>query len=56
MMEMPSPMLPLSKEQIRALPAFQNLAPENIVIIQSLEQCLAIQTELYATTIFCFLI
>ena len=54
MMEMPSPMLPLSKEQIRALPAFQNLAPENIVIIQTLEQCLAIQTELYATTIFGF--
>ena len=54
MMEMPSPMLPLSKEQIRTLPAFQNLAPENIVIIQTLEQCLAIQTELYATTIFGF--
>ncbi|MCH7295140.1 3'-5' exonuclease [Acinetobacter higginsii] len=44
----------LSKEQIRALPAFQNLAPENILVIQTLNQCLAVQTELASIQVFGF--
>lgn len=44
----------LSKEQIRALSAFQNLNFENILIIQTLQHCLSIQDELYQTHIFGF--
>lgn len=44
----------LSKEQIRAFPPFQNLRTENIVVIQTLEQCLKIQKELYSIPIFGF--
>ncbi|MCH7335777.1 3'-5' exonuclease domain-containing protein 2 [Acinetobacter sp. NIPH 2699] len=53
-MEMQQPMIPLTKEQIRALPAFQNLNHENILVIQTLEQCLAVQAELNAILIFGF--
>ena len=44
----------LSKEQIRALPAFQNLHPENILVIRTLEQCREIQDELNQVRILGF--
>ena len=53
-MEMQQATAILSKEQIRALPAFQNLSAENILVIQTLEQCMAIQTELHAVAVFGF--
>jgi len=53
-MEVHQQKVPLSKEFIRDLPAFQNLATEQIVIIQTLPQCLAIQDELKAISIFGF--
>lgn len=53
-MEMQQATAHLSKEQIRALPAFQNLSAENILVIQTLEQCMAIQTELHAVAVFGF--
>nr|WP_032863016.1 3'-5' exonuclease [Acinetobacter sp. NIPH 2100] len=46
--------VPLSKEQIRALPAFQNLSTDRLLVIQTLEQCLAIQAELHSTQVFGF--
>ncbi|WP_436862163.1 3'-5' exonuclease [Acinetobacter haemolyticus] len=45
---------PLNKQQIRGLPAFQNLATDHIFVIQTLEQCKAIQTELYSIQVFGF--
>ena len=53
-MEMQQATALLSKEQIRTLPAFQNLSTENILVIQTLEQCMAIQTELHAIAVFGF--
>lgn len=53
-MEMQQATALLSKEQIRTLPAFQNLSAENILVIQTLEQCMAIQTELHAIAVFGF--
>ncbi|WP_336041829.1 3'-5' exonuclease [Acinetobacter dispersus] len=44
----------LSKEQIRALPAFQNLSTDRILVIQTLEQCKEIQAELASIQVFGF--
>ncbi|WP_373279037.1 3'-5' exonuclease [Acinetobacter colistiniresistens] len=46
--------LPITKEYIRTLPVFPNLATDNILVIQTLEQCLALQAELDAIQIFGF--
>ncbi|UUM29248.1 3'-5' exonuclease domain-containing protein 2 [Acinetobacter colistiniresistens] len=46
--------LPVTKEYIRTLPVFPNLTAENILVIQTLEQCLALQAELDAIRIFGF--
>ncbi|MCY6412478.1 3'-5' exonuclease [Acinetobacter sp. VNH17] len=53
-MEMQEQTVALSKEQIRALPAFQNLHPENILVIRTLEQCREIQDELNQVKILGF--
>ncbi|WDZ51445.1 3'-5' exonuclease domain-containing protein 2 [Acinetobacter vivianii] len=45
---------PLSKEQIRALPAFENIASDKIIVIQTLEQCLALQDQLSSIQVFGF--
>jgi len=44
----------LSKEEIRTFPAFQNLDTHNILVIQTLAQCLSIQDELYSIQVFGF--
>ncbi|WP_111893825.1 3'-5' exonuclease [Acinetobacter sp. MB5] len=44
----------LTKEHIKTLPAFQNLDAKHILIIQTIEQCLAIKTELYSAAILGF--
>jgi ribonuclease D len=43
-----------SKEQIQQLPVFQNLAPNQIQLISKLEQCHALQDELFSTPLFGF--
>ncbi|ENW83636.1 hypothetical protein F909_00653 [Acinetobacter sp. ANC 3929] len=53
-MDTPPHTPPLSKEQIRALPAFLNLATDRILVIQTLEQCKAIQAELSSIQVFGF--
>lgn len=53
-MEMPQQTMLLSKEHIRALPAFQNLDTDKILVIQTPQQYLSIQNELYQTPIFGF--
>ncbi|MCU4391378.1 3'-5' exonuclease domain-containing protein 2 [Acinetobacter courvalinii] len=45
---------PLSKEQIRALAAFENLASEKIMVIQTLEQCLTLHDQLSSIQVFGF--
>jgi hypothetical protein len=45
---------PLSKEQIRALTAFENLASEKIMVIQTLEQCLTLHDQLSSIAVFGF--
>ncbi|EKU60533.1 hypothetical protein ACINWC323_3539 [Acinetobacter sp. WC-323] len=45
---------PLSKEQIRALTAFENLASEKIMVIQTLEQCLTLHDQLSSIQVFGF--
>ena len=52
-MSLPEPYLP-SPEEIRSYPSFQNLAPDNIVVIKSISECIAIAHELEAVTIFGF--
>ena len=42
-MEMPQQTTLLSKEHIRALPTFQNLDTNKILVIQTPQQCLSIQ-------------
>lgn len=46
--------VPLSKEQIRGLPAFENLPSEKIMVIQTLQQCLALQQQLSSIPVFGF--
>ncbi|MDO3656021.1 3'-5' exonuclease [Acinetobacter genomosp. 15BJ] len=53
-MDTPQYTPPLSKEYIRALPAFQNLSTDRILVIQTLEQCQAIQAELASIQVFGF--
>ncbi|WP_278493629.1 3'-5' exonuclease [Acinetobacter gyllenbergii] len=53
-MNMQPPTVPFNKEHIRALPAFQNLATAHILVIQTLEQCKAIQAELTSIQVFGF--
>ncbi|WP_437341435.1 3'-5' exonuclease [Acinetobacter higginsii] len=53
-MDTPQHTLPLSKEQIRTLPAFQNLSTDRILVIQTLEQCKTIQAELASIQVFGF--
>lgn len=43
-----------SKEQIQSFPRFQNLPLSNIVVINSLQQCQAIEAELKTAHIFGF--
>ncbi len=50
---LPNTLLP-SKEQIALLPAFQNLNLDNIVVIQNLAQCKAIETALKQATLLGF--
>ena len=52
-MQVPPSILP-SKEEILALPLFQNLAPEQIVLIRNIEQCTVLHQELSETKIFGF--
>ena len=53
-MEMQPQTALLNKEQIRVFPPFQNLSPERIVILKTIEQCLTIQDELNQISIFGF--
>lgn len=53
-MDTPQYPSPLSKEQIRTLPVFQNLSADRILVIQTLDQCKAIQAELASIQIFGF--
>lgn len=53
-MDTPQHTPPLSKEQIRALPAFKNLSTDRILVIQTLEQCKSIQAELTSIQVFGF--
>lgn len=53
-MEMQQKPTLLTKEQIKTFPAFQNLDANHILIIQTIEQCLAIKTELYSAAILGF--
>lgn len=43
-----------SKEQIQQLPVFQNLLPDQIQLISKLEQCHALQDELFSAPLFGF--
>ena len=43
-----------SKEQIQQLPVFQNLLPDQIQLISKLEQCHALQDELFSAPFFGF--
>lgn len=53
-MNMQPSTVPFNKEHIRALPAFQNLTTTHILVIQTLEQCKAIQAELTSIQVFGF--
>ncbi|WP_163121625.1 3'-5' exonuclease [Acinetobacter portensis] len=44
----------LSKEEISKLPLFKNLSSNQIVVLQTLDQCIALQEELYNTALFGF--
>lgn len=52
-MEAQQPAL-LSKEEISKLPLFKNLSSNQIVVLQTLDQCLALQEELYSIALFGF--
>ena len=41
-----------SKEAIATFPPFQNIAPENIVVINSIQQCEALREELGQIAVF----
>ena len=41
-----------SKEAIATFPPFQNIAPENIVVINSIQQCEALREELEQIAVF----
>ncbi|HJF27218.1 MAG TPA: 3'-5' exonuclease domain-containing protein 2 [Acinetobacter lwoffii] len=43
-----------SKEHIATFPRFQNLVPERILVINSLQQCEALRSELEQVTVFGF--
>ena len=43
-----------SPDEIRQLPLFENIARQNIVLIQNLEQCVAIETELKTAAVLGF--
>ena len=43
-----------SPDEIRQLPLFENIARQNIVLIQNLEQCLAIEAELKTAAVLGF--
>lgn len=43
-----------NKEEIAQLPPFQNLAPEQIQLIRTREQCEAIREELFQAAVFGF--
>ncbi|WP_081408988.1 MULTISPECIES: 3'-5' exonuclease [Acinetobacter] len=53
-MDTPQHTPPLSKEYIRALPAFQNPSTDRILVIQTPAQCKAIQAELASIQVFGF--
>lgn len=53
-MEMQQQTALLSKEQIRTFPAFQNLNPDRIYVIHTLNQCLQIEAELKSVQVFGF--
>lgn len=46
--------VPLSKADIQTLPVFQTLSIENIHVLETLEQCLSIENELYAADVLGF--
>ncbi len=52
-MEVQQPAL-LSKEEISKLPLFKNLSSNQIIVLKTLDQCLALQEELYSTALFGF--
>ena len=52
-MEVQQPAL-LSKEEISKLPLFKNLSSNKIIVLKTLDQCLALQEELYSTALFGF--
>ena len=47
----PNDVIP-SKEAIATFPPFQNIAPENIVVINSIQQCEALREELEQIAVF----
>lgn len=47
----PNDVIP-SKETIATFPPFQNIAPENIVVINSIQQCEALREELEQISVF----
>lgn len=53
-MEALQPTILPSKEQIQAFPVFQNLPMQQIQLIHSLEQCLAVEQELKSCAVFGF--
>lgn len=53
-MEALQPTILPSKEQIQAFPVFQNLPMQQIQLIHSLEQCLAVEQELKSCALFSF--
>ncbi len=53
-MEMQQQTALLSKEQIRTFPVFQNLNPDRIYVIQTLDQCLQVEAELKSVQVFGF--
>ena len=53
-MEALQPTILPSKEQIQAFPVFQNLPMQQIQLIHSLEQCLAVEQELKSCALFGF--
>lgn len=52
-MEAQQPAL-LSKEEISKLPLFKNLSSNQIIVLQTFDQCLALQEELYSIALFGF--
>jgi ribonuclease D len=53
-MDIPITQVLPSKEKISQLPLFQNLAPEQIVLIRNLEQCELIREELFQAAVLGF--